>query len=184
MAANDNIKEVARRYAAALFELSETAETSVKVANDLVKVEEFMSSEENFQKTLNSPLVSAADRVAVLTELAEQLKLSDITKNFLLVMAKNGRLAHFAEVMETFREMIATNNNEITAVVVAAEELNDADLAKIKQEIAAKTGKKVNLKVSVDAGIIGGIVIRIGSKMYDFSVRSRLSRMQQHLKAA
>jgi len=184
MASKTNIKELSRRYASALLELAESKKKLSKVEADLDEVADLLAKSETFRNSLTSPVVTVGEQQAVFDEIAKKSKLDSLTLNFLKVMAKNRRLKHLAETVVTFKEMIAEKNNEVIADVVAAAELDKETIAKLEKDFSAKTGKKVQANVRIDESILGGLIVRIGARMFDYSVRTRLENLKRELQAA
>ena len=184
MASKTNIKELSRRYASALLELAESKGKLKKVSSDLAEIADLLSKSETFRSSLVSPVITVTEQQAVFVEIAKKSKLDALTLNFLKVMAKNRRLGYLAETIETFEEMIAEKNNEVTAEIISAEKLDKATVSKLEKEFSAKTGKKVQAVVTVDEDILGGLIVKIGAKMFDYSVRTRLENLKRELQAA
>lgn len=184
MASKTNIKELSRRYASALLELAEGKKKLSKVESDLEEIADLLAKSETFRNALVSPMITVNEQQAVLTEIAKKSKLDNLTLNFLKVMAKNRRLGSLAETVATFKEMIAEKNNEVVAEIISAEQLDSATLKKLEKEFSAKTGKSVQANVTVDEAILGGLIVRIGAKMFDYSVRTRLENLKRELQTA
>jgi F-type H+-transporting ATPase subunit delta len=184
MASKTNIKELSRRYASALLELAESKKKLSKVEADLEEVADLLAKSETFRNSLTSPIITIGEQQAVFGEIAKKSKLDALTLNFLKVMAKNRRLGNLSETISTFKDMIAEKNNEVTAEIISAEELDKATIAKLEKEFSTKTGKTVHANVTVNEAILGGLIVRIGAKMYDYSVKTRLENLKRELQAA
>ncbi|PIR34373.1 MAG: F0F1 ATP synthase subunit delta [Alphaproteobacteria bacterium CG11_big_fil_rev_8_21_14_0_20_44_7] len=184
MAKKLNTKELSRRYVTAIFELAKSSGALSKVAKDLDEVQSLLSTSEVLKAMINSPIVSAEQQMIAVEQISEKGKFDALTRNFLTVVAKNRRLKYLAEIITAFKKKISEDNNEIQAEVISAVQLSDAMVNKIKKELSAETGKKVELETQIDAEIVGGLIIKIGSKMYDYSVKSRLNKLRNDLRQA
>ncbi len=184
MAKKVNIQELSRRYTTAIFELAKSQNALDSVAAELDGVTALLAENQELQKMLNSPLLSAAEQVTTVSELARSNKLSPLATNFLLVVANNRRMANLNDIIRAFRERIAEEKNEVTAEVTTAEKLSDGQLKELSAELGKKTGKTVVIEEKIDDTVIGGLVVKIGSKMFDYSVRARLNKLRNQLKSA
>lgn len=184
MASKTNVKELSRRYAAALLDLADGKKKLANVERDLAEVADLLSKSETFRNSLVSPVISVEEQQAVFVEIAKKSRLDGLTLNFLKVMAKNRRLKYLDAVIDTFKQLVAESSNNVTAQVVAAADLDAATVAKLEKDLSIKTGKKVRADVKIDPAILGGLVVRVGSKMFDYSVRTRLQNLKRELQAA
>jgi F-type H+-transporting ATPase subunit delta len=184
MAKKTNINELARRYTTAAFELAVADKALDKVSADLENLKSGLLGDEKTARFLNSPLLTAEKQVEFIKGAVKELKLNSITQNFLLVVARNRRLGNLAKIIEAFQEKIAEEKGEVSAKIISATELDNAQVKKISDDLGKKTGKQVIVKVEVDPSIIGGLIVKIGSAMYDYSVKTKLNRLAEQLKKA
>lgn len=184
MAKKVNIKEVARRYVTALFELSESAKNLDKTLAELKKVLEVYDSVKMFNEVANSPLIDVDGKVKAAELVSDKLKLSAVSKNFLKVVAQNKRLDLLPNMVAEFEKQIDSANGVVQAKVISAEKLTSAQADNLSKQVAKKTGKKVKLEEAVDESLIGGFKVEVGSEIIDFSVKNKLAKVQQNLKQA
>ena len=173
---------LAGRYASALFDLARDQRQIDSVGNSLDALNQALLDSKDFAELVASPLVSREQAGKTFAALAPDLKLDPITANFLGVLARNGRKRELRNVIRAFRRLAADHRGETTAQVVTARPLNDDQLAALKQQLRSRAGRDVNIDMSVDPGILGGIVVRLGSQMIDASIRTKLNRLASAMK--
>ena len=184
MAKKTNINELARRYTTAAFQLAVSEKALDKVSADLTNLEAQLLGDAKTAKFLNSPLLTPAKQVEFIKGVTKELKVNSITQNLLLVVAKNGRLGSLKAIISAFQEKVAAERNEVTAKIISATELSEAEVKQISADFGKKTGKQVVVQAEVDPSIIGGLIVKIGSAMYDYSVKTKLNRLAEQLKKA
>jgi F-type H+-transporting ATPase subunit delta len=166
------------RYATALFDLAETSNALDKVASDLAVVQGMVDESDELRQAMHSPIARREDQADAVTALAERVGLGDLVRNFLGVLARNRRLFALPHVIEAFNAMLAARRGEATAEVISALPLNDEQLAAVKDSVSRYAGKAVQLRASVDPSLVGGLVVRIGSRMVDASLKTRLQQLE------
>lgn len=170
------------RYAAALFELaSEKGAVSV-VEADLETLDQAISESQDFADLIRNPKITRADAAKAVDAVAALLGLDALTKKFLGVLAEGRRLDVLPEIIAAFASIAAAARGEVTAQVTSAHPLTDEQLASLSAKLAAREGKIIKLKTSVDADLLGGLVVRIGSQQIDSSIRTRLNSLAQAMK--
>lgn len=169
---------VAARYATALFELAEGQKALDKVAADLTTLEAMLQDSEELRQAMRSPLFSRAAQADAVTALAGKAGLTKLTGSFLGVLARNRRLAALPQILTAFRAMLAAKRGEVTAEVVSAVPLNAQQLEAVEASVKRHVGKTVRLEARVDPALLGGLVVRIGSRMVDASLRTRLQQLE------
>jgi F-type H+-transporting ATPase subunit delta len=165
---------VAGRYATALFELALEEEALEQVAVDLNRFSEALDAFEDLARLVKSPVFTAEEQGRALAAILEQLKIEGLTRNFLLLVAKNRRL--FATAM------LARHRGETSAMVTAASKLTEAQRSALTQALKAALGKEVMLEERVDASLLGGLVVKVGSRMVDTSLRTKLNSLKVAMK--
>ncbi|MFN7174290.1 MAG: F0F1 ATP synthase subunit delta [Thermaurantiacus tibetensis] len=173
---------LAGRYAAALFDLAESARALDEVAGALGTLEQALAEAPELAALVRDRLLSRAEVGAGLAAVAERLKLPELVRKFLGVLAANGRAALLPEVIRAYRARLAAHRGEETAQVIAAHALTAAQKKALAAKLKARTGKDMALEVTVDPAILGGLVVRIGSEQIDASVRTRLERLGTRMK--
>jgi len=173
---------VAGRYANALFELAQEADALEAVERDVEALRAALRESADLSTLITSPLYSREDTARAMAAVARAMELGDLTANLLGVMAGKRRLFALGEVLETFVGLLAEHRGQITAEVTSARALSEAQRDALKEALATATGREIKLDTTVDESLIGGLVVKVGSRMVDTSIRSRLSAMEQAMK--
>ena len=185
MAAEDpSVSGVSGRYATALFELARDEKSVDAVKADLDKFEAMLNESVDLKRLVRSPVFSAEAQSRALGAVLESAGISGISAKFLKVLTANRRLFAVADVIRAFRALVAKFKGEATADVTVAETLSDRNLDALKTALKSVTGKDVALNVKVDSAIIGGLVVKLGSRMVDSSLRTKLNSIKQAMKEA
>jgi len=174
---------LAGRYASALFDLASENGTVTAVESDLDKIEAALGESPELATVTTNPKVSRANAQKALWGVSALLGVSELTQNFLGVLAQNRRLSQLPQVIRAFRAIAAAQRGEVTAEVTSAHALSDAQLADLKAKLTAREGRTVKLSTNVDPDLLGGLVVTIGSKRLDASIRTRLNSLSQAMKA-
>jgi F-type H+-transporting ATPase subunit delta len=183
-AENPSVSGVSGRYATALFELARDQKSVDSIKADLARFEAMLADSADLRRLVRSPVFSAGEQSKALGAVLDQAAISGISANFLKVLTANRRLFAVAEVIRAFRALVAKFKGEATADVTVAETLNDRSLDALKAALKAVTGKDVALNVKVDPSIIGGLVVKLGSRMVDSSLRTKLNSIKHAMKEA
>ena len=185
MAAEDpSVSGVSGRYATALFELARDEKSVDAIKADLERFTAMLADSPELTRLVRSPVFSADIQSRALAAVLEKAGIGGITANFLKVLTANRRLFAVTDVIRAFRALVAKFKGEATADVTVAEPLNDKNLEAIKSALKAVTGKDVSLNVNVDPAIIGGLVVKLGSRMVDTSLRTKLNSIKHAMKEA
>jgi F-type H+-transporting ATPase subunit delta len=178
------VSGVSGRYATALFELAREERAVDAVKADLDKFETMLAESPELKRLVRSPVFSADAQSRALAEVLDRAGVSGIAANFLKVLTANRRLFAVADVIRAFRTLVANFKGEVTADVTVAEQLSDRNLDALKAALKSVTGKDVTLDVNVDPSIIGGLVVKLGSRMVDGSLRTKLNSIKHAMKEA
>lgn len=173
---------LAGRYAAALYDLAGEQGVVTAVETDLDTLGSAVRESDDLAALLKNPEVSRDAAAKAVDAVAELLKLSPLTRNFLGVLAANRRLASLPDVVRAFTAIAAAARGEVTAEVTTAHPLDDAQLAQLAEKLKVREGRSVTVKAHVDPAILGGLVVKIGSRMIDSSIRTRLNSLAQAMK--
>lgn len=173
---------IAQRYATAVYELAQQDKKIPVIEGDLDSLQSSLGDSEDFRNLIHSPIYSRDEQAAAIAAIAKKMKLSPIMSNTLALMAQKRRLFVLPQLVKTLRETIAEAKGEITAEVVSAKPLTKAQSDKLAKSLKATSGKNVTLNASVDESLIGGLVVKLGSKMIDTSVRAKLNSLQNAMK--
>ena len=185
MAAEDpSVSGVSGRYATALFELAREEKAIDAVAADLDKFEAMLNESADLKRLVRNPVFAADAQLKALTAVLDRAGISGVSANFLKVLTENRRLFAVADVIRAFRALVARFKGEATADVTVAEALSDKNLDALTAALKSVTGKDVTLNVKVDPAIIGGLVVKLGSRMVDSSLRTKLNSIKHAMKEA
>ena len=185
MAAEDpSVSGVSGRYATALFELARDEKSIDAVKADLEKFEAMLADSVDLKRLVRSPVFSASEQSRALVAVLDKAEISGVAARFLKVLTANRRLFAGADLIRAFRALVARFRGEATADVTVAEKLSDKNLDALKTALKSVTGKDVALNVNVDPSIIGGLVVKLGSRMVDSSLRTKLNSIKHAMKEA
>jgi F-type H+-transporting ATPase subunit delta len=173
---------IAERYASALYELADEAKALDQVAADLRALKAMIGASADFVRLIRSPVLGRADQSKAVTALAEKAGFHELTRKFLGTLASNRRLFALASVIEAFLAELARRRGETTADVTSAIALTPAQTAALEQALRSVVGAKVSVDLKVDPSLIGGLVVRVGSRMIDTSLATKLRRLRLAMK--
>jgi F-type H+-transporting ATPase subunit delta len=173
---------MAGRYATALFELALEENALDAVRADLDRFDALLSESGDLARLVRSPVFSADEQSKALGAVLAKAAIGGLAAKFLQVLTANRRLFAVRQVMRDFRKLVASHKGEVTAEVTLAETPSDAQLAAIKNALNAVTKKDVQVDVNVDPAIIGGLVVKLGSRMVDTSLRTKLNAIKHAMK--
>ena len=174
---------LAERYAAALFELADERPLLEDVAGDLRELRAMLHESADLARLLRSPVVSRAEQAKAVAALAERAGLAGLTRDFLGLVAKNRRLFAVPAMIEAYLKKLAERRGEVTAEVTVAQQLSEARQAALLEQLRRTVGARVVVDIRVDPRLLGGMIVKIGSRMVDASLNSRLQRLRLAMKA-
>ena len=170
------------RYASALFDLASEQGFVTAVESDLEKLGEALKGSADLAALIRNPKITRDDTAKAMDAVGGVLGLSPLTRNFIGVLAANRRLAALPEIVRSFAAIAAAQRGEVNAEVTSAHPLDDKQIAQLAAKLKAREGKEVKIKASVDPEILGGLVVRIGSRQIDSSIRTRLNSLANAMK--
>ena len=173
---------LAGRYAVALFDLASEAGNVSVVESDLDRLATALSESPELAALIRNPEISRKDLGKAIAALGDLLKLNGLTANFLGVLAQNRRLSHLPEIIRAFATIAAAQRGEVTAEVASAHPLSDDQVSALQEKLKAREGRTVKIRTSVDPELLGGLVVTIGSKRIDNSIRTRLNSLAHAMK--
>lgn len=173
---------LAQRYAAALLELAEDKHALDAVSADLVALGHMIADSSDFQKLISSPLMDRTDQARAIGAVAKAAGFGDLTQRFLGLVAANRRSFALPAIVKSFQKMLADKRGEVAAEVTAAHALTDAQKAAVSDAIKRVVGGKVSIDMKVDPSLLGGLIVRVGSRMIDGSVKTKLQKLQLAMK--
>ena len=177
------VSGLAERYAAALFDLADERRVLDEVASDLRQLRAMIQASPDLLRLIRSPILSRDEQSKGVTALAEQAGLSRLVRDFLAVVARNRRLFAVPAMIEAFLAELASRRGEVTAEVTSAQPLSEAQLAALNETLRRSIGSRVSVDARVDPTLIGGLMVKLGSRMVDGSIRSKLQRLQLAMKS-
>lgn len=175
---------IATRYATAVFDLSKDAKALKSLETDINALSAALNSSDDLRALITSPLYSRAEQGAAIAAVAKKMKLSPTMSNTLALMASKRRLFVVPQLIAALRAKIAKEKGEVTADVVSAKALTKTQSDKLAKTLKASVGSDVIINASVDETLIGGLVVKVGSKMIDTSIRAKLNALQNTMKEA
>ncbi len=175
---------VSERYANALIELAEESKTLDKVEQDLKDLQAMMNQSPDLVSVIRSPVLSQANVKATMMALADKAKFTDITKKFLNVLIHNRRLAALDPIAQAFFKLLAARRGAVTVDVQVAQDLTDAQKKELQQALSVAMKADVTVRATVEPSILGGMIVTVGSRMIDDSVRRKLERLRVSLGAS
>ena len=181
---NPSVSGVSGRYATALFELARDENSIDAVKAELDRFAAMLDESADLKRLVRSPVFAAEAQLKALSAVLEKAEITGVSANFLKVLAANRRLFAVSEVIRAFNALVAKFKGEATADVTVAETLSDKNLEALKAALKSVTGKDVTLDVKVDPSIIGGLVLKLGSRMVDSSLRTKLNSIKNAMKEA
>jgi F-type H+-transporting ATPase subunit delta len=178
------VSGLAERYAAALFDLADERHALDAVAGDLRELRTMLHESADLMRLLRSPVLSRGEQGKAVAALAERAGLSDLTRDFLGVVAHNRRLFAAPAMIEAYLQKLAARRGEVTAEVTVAQPLNAAREAALIEQLRRAVGARVAVDIRVDPRLLGGMIVKVGSRMVDASLNSRLQRLRLAMKAS
>jgi F-type H+-transporting ATPase subunit delta len=174
---------LAGRYAAALFDLADERHALDTVAGDLRELRAMLAGSGDLMRLLRSPVLTRDEQGKAVAAVAARAGLSELTRNLLWVVAGNRRLFAVPEMIGAFLGQLAERRGEVTAEVTVAQPLDEARQAALTEQLRRAVGARVAVDVRVDPALLGGMIVKVGSRMVDASLSSRLQRLRLAMRA-
>jgi len=178
----DAVSGVAERYATALFDLALESDSLDAVSADIGRFEAMLADSDDLARLIRSPIFSADDQLRAVSALLDRAGLGGLVANIVKLAARNRRLFAVPAIFKGYRALLAAHRGETTAEVTSAAPLGEAQMAELKDTLSAMAGKSVVINASVDPSLIGGLVVRLGSRMIDSSIKTKLNALKIALK--
>lgn len=175
--------ELAARYAAALYELASENKAVDQVADDLAKLKILLAESRDLSRLLRSVAIPRADQFRALRAVMGEAGMSELTQRFLGVITENRRLFALPDIIEAFRNLMAERRGEVRVDVRVARPLTDGQKDNLDNTLRAILDAKVDAAVTVDPALLGGMIVRVGSRMIDSTLKSKIDRMQIAMKS-
>lgn len=177
-----HVSGVAERYANSLFELAQEAKSIEAVEKDLGRFEALLDGSEDLQRLIKSPVFSADEQLKAVSHIADKAKITGVVGNFLRVVARNRRLFAVPAMITSYRAKAAESRGEVAADVVSSHDLSAAQKKTLGAALKSVAGKDVAMNVTVDPSILGGLIVKIGSRQIDTSLKTKLNSLKLALK--
>ena len=183
MAGEDTgVSGLAGRYALALFELADEQQQLDGVADELKQLREMVADSAELRLLITSPVIARDQQAKAMDAILEQAGAGDLTRRFVMVVANNRRLFVLPQMIKGYLAELSRRRGEVTAEVTTAQALSDAQQARLTETLRAEVGAKVQVDLKVDQSLLGGLVVRVGSRMIDSSLRTKLQKLQFAMK--
>lgn len=179
-----SVSGVAGRYAGSLFDLALESKALPQVEKDLASLAAMIAGSPDLKRAIASPVFSAAEQQSAVGALASKAKISGLVRNFLQLAAKNRRLSAVPQMISAFANLAAAHRGAASADVTAAHALSDAQKKELAATLKSVSGKEVSFNVTVDPSLLGGLIVKMGSRQIDTSLRTKLSSLKSTLKEA
>jgi F-type H+-transporting ATPase subunit delta len=175
---------MAARYAIALFDLAQETNAIDAVKADLERFDALVAESADLTRLVRSPVFSAEEQLQALAAVLDKMGIGGLTAKFLKLVTSNRRLFAVRDIIRAYRELVADHKGEVTAEVTVAEQLKGDHLEALRAALKSVSGKDVDLDIKVDPAIIGGLVVKLGSRMVDTSLRTKLNAIRHAMKEA
>lgn len=176
------ISAVAERYAGSLFELALQDNSVAKVEADLASFEAMLNGSDDLKRLINSPVFSSEDQAKAIAAIADKAGITGLVGNFLRVVARNRRLFAVPGMIKAFRRIAADHRGEASAEVTSAHALTAAQQTELKATLKSIAGKDVAIAMTVDPSLLGGLIVKMGSRQIDTSLKTKLNSLKLALK--
>jgi F-type H+-transporting ATPase subunit delta len=175
---------MAGRYATALFELAESEASLDAVAGDLKRIEALIKESADLRRLVQSPVFGAEEQGKAFSAILDRMGIKGLVANFVGLVIRNRRLFALPAMIAGYRALLAKSRGEMTADVTSAHRLSEAQIAGLRQALKASTGRDVNINTRVDEGLLGGLIVKVGSWMIDSSLKTKLNSLKLAMKEA
>ena len=184
--ANDDtsMASVPGRYASALYDLASEQKSQAAVEADLVRFQTMLDGSADLRRLVRSPVISQQDQSLALASILDKAGIQGVASSFLRLLAKNRRLFAVEDMIRSYRAIAARARGEVTGDVTSAVTLSDAQTAELRKMLTASVGKSVQLTSQIDPAILGGLIVKVGSRMIDSSIRTKLNSLKTRMKEA
>jgi F-type H+-transporting ATPase subunit delta len=174
---------VARRYAGALYDLAQDQKKLDAVANDLRDLQRCCFESAELRYVLSQPRLSRKQMLETMAKLSAALKCDPLTTNFLGLLAKNRRLSSLQSIMQAFMAELAERRGEYTADIVVARPMPEELKGQLATRLRELAGGNVHLSMREDKSILGGMIVKVGSQLFDASLKTKLARLERYMKS-
>jgi F-type H+-transporting ATPase subunit delta len=181
---NVAVAGLAGRYASALFELAVESNALDAVASDLARLRKLVEGSTDLLRLVRSPVFTREDQGNAMSAILQRLNVSQLTKNFVGLLARKRRLFALQGIVAAFDVLVANRRGEMSATVVSAQPLKPAQVASLASALKESLKREIRITETVDPSLLGGLVVKVGSRQIDTSLKSKLSRLERAMKGA
>ena len=175
---------ISNRYGSALYDLASEKKCIEEILSDFNLVEKVIIENSELRYVLRSPLINSDEKLNILLKIFSQSKLNDLTKTFLKVLDYNKRIPNLSSIIQHFKKINSQKRGDIVADVTSANELSDEEKNNISTQLKNTLGQKLTLNFGVNKDIIGGLIVKVGSKMIDTSIANKINKLEIAMKGA
>jgi F-type H+-transporting ATPase subunit delta len=175
---------VSDRYASALYELAAEKKLVDSVLNDLSNLKNILKDNKELSLVVKSPLISSSDKQNIFETLLKKINSNELTNTFIKVIEKNKRFSNLASIITQFININSQKRGDVIADITSADELNDDQKNNITNQLKSILGDKLSLSFDVDKNIMGGLIVKVGSKMIDTSLANKINKLKIAMKGA
>ena len=178
----DTPSGVAERYSTALFELGLEANVLDNILDELNRFHEAMDAVDDLARLVKSPVFTADEQLRAISAILQQMQIEGLTANFIKLLAKNRRLYALPDMIKAFRALVAKHRGQTSAEVISATKLEEGQVRALQSALKAALHKDVQIEQRVDPALLGGLIVKVGSRMIDNSLRTKLNSLKQVMK--
>jgi len=175
---------VSDRYAAALYDLAAEKKLVDPVLEDLSNLKNMLKDNKELSLVIKSPLITSIDKLNIFESLLKKINANELTSTFLKVIEKNKRFSNLASIITQFMNINSQKRGDVLADITSADELNDEQKNNITNQLKSILGDKLSLSFDVDKNIMGGLIVKVGSKMIDTSLANKINKLKIAMKGA
>ena len=175
---------ISERYGSALYDLASEKKCIDGILNDFEVAEKVLKESSELRQVIRSPLVNSDEKLNILLKIFSQINLHDLTTTFLKVLSDNKRISNLISIILQFKKINSEKRGDITADITSADELSEDEKNNITNQLKNSLGQKLSLNFDVDKDIIGGLIVRVGSKMIDTSILNKINKLKIAMKGA
>ena len=175
---------VSDRYASALYDLAAEKKLVDPVLEDLSNLKNMLKDNKELSLVIKSPLITSIDKLNIFESLLKKINANELTSTFLKVIEKNKRFSNLASIISQFMNINSQKRGDVLADITSADELNDEQKNNITNQLKSILGDKLSLSFDVDKSIMGGLIVKVGSKMIDTSLANKINKLKIAMKGA
>ena len=175
---------VSDRYASALYDLAAEKKLVDPVVEDLSNLKNILKDNKELSFVVKSPLITSTDKLNIFESLLKKINANELTSTFLKVIEKNKRFSNLASIITQFMNINSQKRGDVLADITSADELNDDQKNNITNQLKSILGDKLSLSFDVDKSIMGGLIVKVGSKMIDTSLANKINKLKIAMKGA